>query len=212
MAYILLAGLPESFDAFASCKYEKIGKNLSDIGISKLVLDLIAEENRVQSANSQANRVGKKPAASACSHCQKPGYIEDKCFKKYPELYAEYKAKRDAKKDAKEPNSGLTKSLMIAQAVKTPKLLNLSLKSAQSLDLSPKLVVDESKINLEYFDQALLSKSIKIDFIIDSGATEHYIHNKDLLILYDLQAYNTPNRVLYVRLLFSEDKDYAVRA
>jgi len=33
-----------------------------------------------------------------------------------------------------------------------------------------------------------------------------------MLILYDLQAYNTPNRVLYVRLLFSEDKDYAVRA
>ena len=41
---------------------------------------------------------------------------------------------------------------MIAQAVKTPKLLNLSLKLAQFLDLSPKLVVDESKINLEYFD------------------------------------------------------------
>jgi len=152
LAYILLAGLSESFDAFAFRKYKKIGKNLSDIGISKLVSDLIAEENRVQSANSQANRVRKKPAISACSHCQKPGHIKDKCFKKYLELFAEYKAKRDAKKDAKEPNSRLTKSLIIAQAVKTPKSLNLSLKLAQSLNLSPKLIIDKSKINLEYFN------------------------------------------------------------
>ena len=47
LAYILLAGLSESFNVFASYKYEKIGKNLSDIGISKLVSDLIAKENRI---------------------------------------------------------------------------------------------------------------------------------------------------------------------
>ena len=48
------------------------------------------------------------------SHYEKLGYIEDKCFKKYLELFAKYKVKRDAKRDAKELNNKLTKLPIIA--------------------------------------------------------------------------------------------------
>ena len=100
-------------------------------------------------------------------------------------MFADYKAKQEAKKDTrKDANiNRSTKSLIIAQSISEISNLSenteLSLKSANQADLS---LINESEINLGYF--ALATKTSNSDFIIDSGATEHYTFDRGLLLDY----------------------------
>lgn len=70
--------------------------------------------------------------------------------------------------------------------LKLVKSFNLDLKLAKSLNLSFKWIVNKSKTNLKHFNQTLLNKLIKIEFINISSAIKHHIYNKDLLQNYIL--------------------------
>jgi hypothetical protein len=103
IAWIIFKGLPTSFDAFSSRKYEEIGKNLDNLSISSLSAELIAEESRMYSAinanrattqantannaniANTANAANKRPIPH-CKFCKKKGHLEAKCYKNHPEL------------------------------------------------------------------------------------------------------------------------------
>ena len=86
IASLIFKGLPNSFDAIASRKYEELAKDIANIDISKLISELISEEARMSiSADLEANRATKSNK-SFCTHCNKKGHIEPKCWLKYPEL------------------------------------------------------------------------------------------------------------------------------
>ena len=79
IASLIFKGLPSSFDAIASRKYEELAKDIANIDISKLISELISEEARIiTSADLEANRA-TKPNKSFCTHCNKKGHIEPKC-------------------------------------------------------------------------------------------------------------------------------------
>ena len=85
-AWLILKGLPSSYNNYASCKYEELIEDLAAINISKLITNLILEEGRFNSnINLEANKAFKNNQ-SYYKHCNKKGHIEDKCFIKYPEL------------------------------------------------------------------------------------------------------------------------------
>lgn len=100
VAWIIFRGLPSSFDAFSSRKYEEIGKTLNDLNISNLTAELIAEESRMNStinanhanhantANTAkiAKNAANKRQIPQCKFCNKKGHLEAKCYKKHPEL------------------------------------------------------------------------------------------------------------------------------
>ena len=86
IASLIFKGLPSSFDAIASRKYEELAKNIANIDISKLILELISEEARMStSADLEANKA-TKPNKGFYKHYKKKGHIEARCFIKYPKL------------------------------------------------------------------------------------------------------------------------------
>ena len=96
VAWIIFRGLPSSFDAFSSRKYEEIGKNLDNLNISNLTAELIAEESRMNSAiNNNAYVANSNTNITKmdkyCKYCNKKGHSEENCFKKHPELYQSMK-------------------------------------------------------------------------------------------------------------------------
>jgi len=97
--------LPSSFNSFISRKYEEIGKDLNNIDLDELVSDLIGEESRMNQRSDsklEANKAFIRPS-SLYTHCNKKGYIKDKCFILYPEL--KKSASNHASKDKKKSNN-----------------------------------------------------------------------------------------------------------
>ncbi|TVY47172.1 hypothetical protein LCER1_G008729, partial [Lachnellula cervina] len=89
IAILLFKGLSSSFDAFSSRKYEEVTKNIKNIDITKLISDIISEEARLKSDTiSSANKTTSNKIP-LCRHCGKRGYIEPKCWNKYPKLRTE---------------------------------------------------------------------------------------------------------------------------
>ncbi|KFY92298.1 hypothetical protein V500_04228 [Pseudogymnoascus sp. VKM F-4518 (FW-2643)] len=79
IASLIFKGLPSSFDAIASRKYEELAKDLNKIDIPKLISELISEEARMssnleQSANKAIANKAKLPFKSSCTHCNKTGH------------------------------------------------------------------------------------------------------------------------------------------
>ena len=88
---ILFKGLPSSFEPLISRKYEEIGKDLENIDFNKLVNELIAEEARMSNsidleANKATKYYNKNNKTPYCTHCNKKGHLESKCYNKYLEL------------------------------------------------------------------------------------------------------------------------------
>ena len=58
--WLILKGLPSSYNNYASRKYEELIEDLAAIDISKLITDLISEEGRINSnINLEANKAFK---------------------------------------------------------------------------------------------------------------------------------------------------------
>ena len=59
-AWLILKGLPSSYNNYASRKYEELIEDLAAINISKLITNLILEEGRFNSnINLEANKAFK---------------------------------------------------------------------------------------------------------------------------------------------------------
>ncbi|KAH9208136.1 hypothetical protein DL95DRAFT_312401, partial [Leptodontidium sp. 2 PMI_412] len=87
---LILKGLPSSFDAFSSRKYEKMSGDLKNIDINGLINDLISEEARIGvNADLNANKASKGGRGNNkkyCNKCKITGHIESTCWVKHPEL------------------------------------------------------------------------------------------------------------------------------
>ena len=205
IAWLILKGLPSSYDNYASRKYEELINNLNNININKLIIDLISEEGRINSnINLEANKTSFNNKQSYCKHCNKKGHIADKCFIKYPELKNNYSSSntnnnnknKKNKKGFKKPNYKLikkqsTKAIMSALLVDnsiintTEPIKNiLSNKIISSINTS----TNPSKEELELVDKikkrALNKSTTYKGLILDLGALQHYTPYKDYLLDY----------------------------
>ncbi|KAH6715185.1 hypothetical protein BKA61DRAFT_722015 [Leptodontidium sp. MPI-SDFR-AT-0119] len=90
IASLILKGLPSSFDAFSSRKYEKMSGDLKNIDIDGLINDLISEEARIgANADLNANKAskgGKSNNRKYCNKCRVTGHITSTCWVLHPEL------------------------------------------------------------------------------------------------------------------------------
>ena len=100
---LIFKGLPSSFDAIASRKYKELAKDIANIDISKLISELISEEARITSNTDLEANKASKPNISFYKYYNKKGYIEPKCFIKYPEL--KKTSNNKSNKDKKSPNN-----------------------------------------------------------------------------------------------------------
>ncbi len=213
-AWLILKGLPSSFDSYASRKYEELAEDLNGINITKLITDLISEEGRINSnINLEANKASKNNL-SYCKYCDKKGHIEDKCFIKYPELRNNYsnsnnKSPKTYKKGSKKPKvmfkkKQSTKAIMSALLEDNIIINNYNntRSNKNTLDISNsinslKITKNDnySKEELEFLEiikERVIKKaktlnnsnSSNMGFILDSGASEHYTPYKDYLLDY----------------------------
>ena len=111
IASLIFKGLPSSFDAIASRKYEELAKNIANIDISKLISDLISKEARMSNIDLQATQA-TKPNRAFCKHCNKKGHIEPKCFIKYPELKTKSKPSKDKRRFNNKDKTESSKAIM----------------------------------------------------------------------------------------------------
>ena len=88
IGYLLFKGLPNSFDSFASRKYEELAKNISNIDINRLISELISEEARMTSnTDLEANKAFRnRNSLPTCKYCNKKGHLEANCYSKHLEL------------------------------------------------------------------------------------------------------------------------------
>ena len=205
-AWLILKGLPSSYDNYASRKYEELTEDLAEINISKLITDLISEEGRFNSnINLEANKAFKNNQ-SYCKHCNRKGHIEDKCFIKYPELknnnsfYSNNKSKdnKTYKKDSKKSKVIFKKKQFtkaIISALLDNELINKEINSLkitknilyfkeelEFLDIIKERVIKKAK---DYSKSLNKEYSLNKGLILDSGALEYYTPYKDYLLDYN---------------------------
>jgi gag-polypeptide of LTR copia-type len=166
IAILLFKGLSSSFDSFSSCKYKEITNELKRnktsskktkrkplIDISRLISDIISEKSRISTnKDSIANRASNnKPI---CRHYNKESHIIDKYWKLHPELKnsKSNKGKNKSNENDNKSKDESTKAVMSALAY-------------NSGDLSLEEDNKEGHMTPE--------------LILDSGASEHYIYNRD---------------------------------
>ena len=177
--HIIFKGLPSSFEPLISRKYEDIGKSLTNIDISKLISELIAEEARMtNSIDLKANKAksfksnyNSNNTTPFCTHCNKKGHLESKCYAKYPEL----------KKGNININNNINNKYKGSNHNPNSKFKNnKGFKKNPNKTESNKLIMS-CKI---YNSTLNINNNINRRFILDSGATEHFTCNKDWLINY----------------------------
>jgi Reverse transcriptase (RNA-dependent DNA polymerase)/gag-polypeptide of LTR copia-type/Integrase core domain len=155
IASLIFKGLPSSFDAIASRKYEELARDIANIDISKLISELISEEARMSSnIDLEANKANNRPKKGFCTHCNQKGHIEPKCWIKYPELRKDLPSNSSNKRSKKakyKPNNRGTKN-----------------ESSKAVMSTLSAIKGGSNYRL----------------ILDSGATEHYTPTKEWLIDY----------------------------
>src|SRR6266487_71911 len=167
LVWIILKGLPSSFDYFTSRKYEELAKDIDKLDISKLLFELISEEARINSnIESGANKATKyrNNKLPYCKHCDKQGHLESKCFIKYPELRNKSKDTiKDKNSDNKTSNS------------------NKGNKDQNKKSESPKVIMNTLDSNKDSLNKAksVVNKTLDSNSIIlDLGTIEHYTPNK----------------------------------
>jgi hypothetical protein len=154
IASLIFKGLPSSFDAIASRKYEELAKDITNINIPKLISELISEEARMStSTNLEANKA-IKPKKGFCTYCNTSGHIEPNCWVKNPELKRQFLNKKNKFNKNKANNNPNNKD------IKT----------------------ESSKAIMSAF--SAIRGDFNYKLILDSGATEHYTPIKEWLIDY----------------------------
>ena len=201
IAWLILKGLPSSFDSYASRKYEELTEDINEINIIKLITDLISEEGRFNSnINLEANKASYNNNQSYCKHCNKKGHIEDKCYIKYPELKNNYsssninknKNKNKYKEVSKEPKNIFkkqqsTKAIMSTLLVDNNINTNIINNSTLLKTINNNNFSKEEKEFFNIIKEKVINKSNIINnksLILDSGASEHYTPYKDYLLDY----------------------------
>ncbi|KAE9374467.1 hypothetical protein N431DRAFT_503311 [Stipitochalara longipes BDJ] len=73
--WLILKGLPSSYDNYTSRKYEELSGIIKDGQLIKLISDLIAEEGRLNSnIRLEANKTSFNNSPSYCKYCNKKGH------------------------------------------------------------------------------------------------------------------------------------------
>jgi hypothetical protein len=166
LIYILFKGLPSSFETFVSRKYKELAKDIKNINITQLINDIINEETRFSTSVETLGNTNKisKLFNTFCSHCKLKGYLIDICFKLHPELKPK-KAKKSGKK-SKDNNKG--------------KSNNKNKKKDKKKDKkdSTRIIMIVSTIN----NNNIKIQDIKSKMVLDSSASEYYIHDKNWLL------------------------------
>ncbi|EKD19107.1 retrotransposon protein, putative, Ty1-copia subclass [Drepanopeziza brunnea f. sp. 'multigermtubi' MB_m1] len=135
---------------------------LEEVDIDSLISDLLLEEARIgTSADLKANKAFKNNV-KYCSHCKQKEHLNSTCFKLHPELKPNFNKKPNNKaisaKD-KDFKNGSSKALMSA------------------------FTNSSSNSELNHFGIAY-SITNNNEFVLDSGASEHYSLNKAWFINY----------------------------
>ena len=142
MAWNLLKGLPSTYDAFISRKYEDISEAISDnddIDLNKLVAELISEESRIQSfVNEDKAYVTKSKSKSKnktkhCKFCSKQGHLETECYRKHPELMPN----RNTPKKAKDEDDNKDRSSLLLSKGESTKDLSFIIDSGATEHWTP---------------------------------------------------------------------------
>ncbi|KAF7807365.1 uncharacterized protein G2W53_039526 [Senna tora] len=172
------------------------------IEASALAAKAIEQVKNTYNSSSKKKDYGKK-GDRFCVHCNKPGHLEEACFKKhgYPEWFKEYKNKKtqqnttlaatnttNATEMQQKSSESNLNSALIAQMVQM---------EVQKL-MKSKNTVQESPVSTSYladFTGNLSNSALKYgdNWVVDSGASSHITGNKDLLK--DLRPVNGKNTV-----------------
>jgi hypothetical protein len=164
--WILLKGLPSSFESFSSRKFEELSKILKDpkkantLSINELISDIISEEARIIASDLEANKISpeyktKHKNSRYCTYCNKEGHLENQCYKQYPELRRNNTSNNSLNNNLEDKSSNFKKE--------SPRVLMTSLANK---------------------GKDLAISSTKKRIVLDSGASEHYTPFKEWLINY----------------------------
>jgi hypothetical protein len=106
-----------------------------------------------------------------CTHCQKPGHTEPKCFATHPYLLKEHRAKKSAKRKAKTSGSSDAK-----KAKKDAKGSGDSERPGDGIAALMCLAIDSGsagEITQSLMDSALSTQPIENEWVVDTGCTNH---------------------------------------
>ena len=184
IASLIFKGLPSSFNAIVSRKYEELAKNIANIDISKLISELISKEARMTSNTDLEANKASKPNISFCKYYNKKGHIEPKYFIKYPEL--KKTSNNKSNKNKKSPNNKdkkneSSKAIMSAFAI-------INKEANYKLILDSGVLEHYTPIKEQLIDyKVILNKSIIIANgtkvpVIGIGNIPIILGNKDVLI------------------------------
>ena len=166
--WIILKGLPDYYNSFASRKYEEIMRDIDHINITKLINELIAEEGRFN-INLEANKTSFNNNQSYYKHCNKKGHIEDKCYIKYPELKNNYSSSKKNYYNKFNKNK---------KGSKKPKVLFKKKQSTKAIMSA--LLVDNNNIIKDNNNIIIKEENIKDNNKLNSLKLKEKLNNKDL--------------------------------
>ena len=180
LVWIILKGLPSSFEYFTLRKYEELAKDINNLDIPRFLSELISEEARINSnieleANKATKYYNKNNKVPYCKHCNKKGHLESKCFNKYLEL--RNKSKNTIDNNSKNQTSNSNKSNKNQDKKSEKGIMSALNIDYNYMNKAKNIVKDYSNSN---------SNNIVNKIILDSGATEHYTPNKQWLLDYTI--------------------------
>jgi len=174
--WILLKGLPSSFESFSSRKFEELSKTLKDpnlssnLNIDEFISDIISEESRIKASDLEANRISskyktKQKNSKYCTYCNKEGHLENQCYKQYPELRRNNTSNKARNTSNTFTNNNPEDKSSSNFKKESPRVLMTSLAN-KGRDLG----INRTRKNKR--------------LVLDSGASEHYTPIKEWLINY----------------------------
>ncbi|KAF7832301.1 uncharacterized protein G2W53_014634 [Senna tora] len=165
--------------ATVESKKEVLAEAVSSTEASALAVKVFEQPkyNSVNRNSSYGNKKDVKKGDRFCTVCNKPGHMEDTCFKKHgiPEWYTEYKAQKNKKTQSFSSNVNTVDSVS---------------QSNNGVDMS--LFSDMIQKELQKLMKSKSSNEEKT--IIDSGASSHI--SGDLTLFSSLRDVNNSNTVL----------------
>ncbi|KAF7816942.1 uncharacterized protein G2W53_030911 [Senna tora] len=159
--------------------------------------------NSVNRSGSSGNKKDVKKGDRFCTVCNKPGHMEDTCFKKHgiPEWYTEYKAQKSKKTQsfssnvstvdsASQSSNGVDMSLFSEMIQKELQKFMKSKASSEEKTVNTSCFADFAGNVHSYSDMVFQNGN----WIIDSGASSHI--SGDLTLFSSLRDVNNSNTVL----------------
>ncbi|KAF7830107.1 monoglyceride lipase [Senna tora] len=191
--------------ATVESKKEVMAETVSSIEATALAVKNFEQSkyNSVNRSGSSGNKKDVKKGDRFCIVCNKPGHMEDTCFKKHgiPEWYTEYKAQKSKKTQsfssnvstvdsASQSSNGVDMSLFSEMIQKELQKFMKSKASSEEKTVNTSCFADFAGNVHSYSDMVFQNGN----WIIDSGASSHI--SGDLTLFSSLRDVNNSNTVL----------------